>query len=434
MGNRNEQNTTSYQHPQESNLHNVHHALEYNFKGEPELRVKLTNVDRTSKDRLKVSPYELNFFNTFQYGKETDTWEEYTANGGTATFSQNISGVIMEVSDAVGSEVIRQTRRVMRYIPGRASQLAFAIRFETPVTGVRRRLGLFDENDGIYFEDGGDGTYYCVIRSSTSGSVVERRVAREDWNGDKLDGNGPSGIVADPTKQHLVMFDYEWYGAGNVSVNYVINGHSHTIHTFRNGNEIDSVWCSTPFLPIRVELTNVTGAAGTHRLYQGSNSQSVEGQRDDLGTFNNISNPIAGTTLASSNTFYPVIAIRLKPSELKGVLLPTSFQTATNDNTNIFYQLISNPTLTGGTWADHPDQDSFAQYNTTATAVTGGTVLTSGFNIGGNGDRVMINTEARYQLGRNNIPADESEVFVLACAAPNTNKKALASLTWIEQR
>lgn len=70
--------------------------------------------DFTSKNRLKTSPYETSFFNTFQFGKETDIWDESTANGGTATHDANLSGVVMAVTSTAGSEVIRQTKHVMR--------------------------------------------------------------------------------------------------------------------------------------------------------------------------------------------------------------------------------------------------------------------------------------------------------------------------------
>ena len=98
----------------------------------------------TSKGRQKVSTYQTTFFNTFQYGKETDVWDERVTNGGTATHDATQSMVRMEVNNQTGSEVIRQTKNVMRYIPGRSSTLSFGIRLENPVTGIRRRFGLFD--------------------------------------------------------------------------------------------------------------------------------------------------------------------------------------------------------------------------------------------------------------------------------------------------
>ncbi len=171
----------------------------------------------------------------------------------------------MSVGSTAGDKVIRQTRQVMRYIPGRISTVAFAIRLETPVTGVRRRFGVYDENNGAFFEDNG-GTYACVLRSKASGSVVETRVTRDNWNGDKLDGTGPSQITADAAAIQMINIEYEWYGAGQVIFSYTIAGETHVIHKFNTAHYINSVWCSTPFLPIHCELENVTGPAGTNSL------------------------------------------------------------------------------------------------------------------------------------------------------------------------
>jgi len=229
----------------------------------------------TGKNRLKTSPYQTSFFNTFQYGKETDVWDEATTGTASAVHNPSASNVVMSVGSTAGDKIIRQTRNVMRYIPGRISLISFAIRLETPVVGVRRRFGVYDENDGAFFEDDG-GTYAVVLRSKASGSVVETRVTRDNWNGDKLDGNGPSQITADPAAIQMINIEYEWYGAGQVVFSYTIDGETHTIHKFNIANRQNQVWCSTPFLPIRVELENVTGAAGTHYIYQGSNSLTQE--------------------------------------------------------------------------------------------------------------------------------------------------------------
>ena len=206
-----------------------------------------------------------------------------------------------------------------------------------------------------YFEDDG-GTYSCVLRSKASGSVVETRVTRDNWNGDKLDGNGYSQITADPEAIQMINIEYEWYGAGQVIFSYTIDGETHTIHKFSTANRLNNVWCSTPFLPIRVEMENVTGAAGTHYIYQGSNSLTQEGEPEKLGTLVSYANPITGTTLAAANTFYPVMSLRLKSAgALAGIVLPRSLQVATNDNTNVFWRLVENSTLTGG-YLDRPSK------------------------------------------------------------------------------
>lgn len=387
----------------------------------------------SSKNRFKVSPYQTTFFNTFQYGKETDVWDEAITGTASATHSAATSNVTMSVGSTAGDKIIRQTKSVMRYIPGRASQCSFGVRLEMPTTGVRRRFGVFDENNGAYFEDAGDGTYYCVIRSKTSGIVVERRIPRAEWNGDKLDGTGPSQITASPTAQHLISIDYEWYGAGQVVFSFTIDGESHTIHKFNNANVVNNVWCSTPFLPIRLELENVTGAAGAHYLYQGSNSLSQEGEPEKLGTLVSRGNAITGTTLPVANTYYPVISLRLKSTALQGVVLPRSLQVATNDNTNVFWRLVQNPTLTGASWTDPPDTNIITQYDVTATALTGGTNLVSGFTVGGGSSLIELDEKAELQIGRSSL-GTVSDIYTLACASPNTNKAALAVINWLEQR
>ena len=386
----------------------------------------------SSKNRFKVSPYQTVFFNTFQYGKETDIWDEAIIGTASATHSTQLSNVIMSVGGTAGDKVIRQTKMVMSYIPGRAAQCSFGIRLETPVEGIRRRFGVFNENDGVFFED--DGTnYYCVIRSSASGSLVERRIPREDWNGDKLDGTGPSQITANPTAQQLVNIDYEWYGSGDVDFSYTIGGETHIIHKFTNANIINSVWCATPFLPIRVEIENVTGAAGTHYVYQGSNSFVHEGEPEKLGTLVSRSNAITGTTLPLANTFYPVISIRLKPTALQAVALPRSLQVATNDNTNVFWKLVQNPTLTGAVWTNPTDDNIITQYDISATAYTGGTNMLGGFTIGGGSNLIELDTKAHLQIGRSAL-GTVSDIYTLVCASPNTNKAAVAVLNWLEQR
>lgn len=293
----------------------------------------------TGKNRFKVSPFQTSFFNTFQYGLETDVWETSITGTASAVHNVNASNVTMSVGSTAGDRVIRQTRQVMRYIPGRVSLVSFAIRLETPVAGVRRRFGVFDGDNGAYFEDDG-GTYSVVIRSKVSGSVVEDRVTRDNWNGDKLDGTGYSQITADPQAVQMINIQYEWYGAGQVIFSYTIDGETHAIHKFNTANRQNEVWCSTPFLPIRAELENVTGAAGTHYLYQGSNSLTQEGEPEKLGTLVSYSNDITGTTLTAANTYYPVLSLRLKSADLAGIVLPRSLQVATNDNTNVFWRLV----------------------------------------------------------------------------------------------
>ena len=398
------------------------------------------NSSIDSKGRLKVQTQESIFFNTFQYNKETDVWDESTVNGGSAVFNASQGLVDMSVTSTLGSKVVRQTRQVMRYTSGRQNTLTFSVRLEMPVVGVRRRFGLFDGSDGFYFEDSGtlDGNglpeYAVVLTSTASGSLVTERITRNNWNGDKLDGAGPSGITANPLAQQMISVEYEWYGAGQIVFSYIINGLPRVIHVFNTGNRLLFPWSRTPFLPIRLELENFGGAAGTHHLYQGSNSVLVEGRLVKQGIPSNILTPLAGIDLDKAYTFYPVVSVRMKPTALEGIILLSNFVANTLDNTDIYYKVLRNATI-NGTWVDNPQPNAFTQYNYTSstTEVTDGVQIDSGFITAGSAVRVELSKDADLQLGRGSM-GTVSDIITIAIASKIANKKAVASLSWIEQR
>ena len=456
-------NNTSYTHPQETNLLNVHKAMEYNPSGQPVLRIKNSTGPGdegglTSKGRQKVSPYETVFFNTFQYGLETDVWETNVTGTASATHVLANSQVQLNINGDSGDKVIRQTLLSQRYVPGRSSTVSFAVTLGTPVEGIRKRFGMFNQaGDGFWFEDSGvwvDGApvYNCTVSNGSSDIVVPR----SEWNGDKLDGTTTSGITADPTKIQLVNIEYEWYGAGEVKFGFVIDGTTRIVHRHRTANRYSLPWAQTPFLPIRMEIEALsTVAGGPFTMLQGSNSIISEGTVGKLGIAQNISAPFYGTRMASalttagsSNNWYPILSIRLKSSALNGIVLPQAFQVATIDNTNIFYKLVRNATIpaevTAGAsgpqpWLDNPDPDGFTQYQTyitpaNITEANHGRILDSGFVIsGGGGAGIQLAESTAYQIGRTNL-GSVSDVFTILCASNGTGKDALASMTWIEQR
>lgn len=428
MGVRNK-NSTNYVHPDESNLLNLHKAMDYDPFGQPIVRIAQTKASYTSKNRQRVSQFKTWFFSTNQFSTGLDVWDQTTTNGATITHDPNQSAVTMSVSSTPGSKAIRQTRQVMPYIPGRPAEFSLAHRWEMPSIGLRRRAGVFDENNGIFFEDGGDGTYYCVVRSKVSGSVVEHRVARADWNGDKFDGLGPSGFTADPNGIQLLVIEYEWYGAGAVHFNYVMNGVKHRIHSFYHANISHDVYMSTPFLPIRFEIENINDGAGTFVV--ASCSFGLEGESSRLGIPLVQQVPLPGVSLLTANTFYHAISLRLKSTALSGIVMLEQLQFFTTDNTTLAYRIIQNATLTGGTWADHELPNSLVQANTSAT-YTGGTILYRGL-VPTTGVPIMIDTGGAFQLGRNTM-GTVSDTITIAITAFNNNKTAVGTVGFREIR
>ena len=429
-------NSTNYVHSHEPNTNDLVQAMGYDPYGAPILRIDDTTKQHTSKNRVKMSGYEIIDYATFQYTTQEDVWDTVTSGTAGYTWEEYLRMVELTVGSDVGDEVIRQTKKVVPYIPGRMNEVSMAVKFGLPSTGVRRRFGIFDDTCGAYFEDGGDGTYYVVLRRETASGIDEERIAREDWSDDPLDGTGPSGITADPTAIQMMVIEYEWYGAGQVEFKFVIDNNAYPVHKFNHANREDHTWGNTPFLPIRVELTNYGGAAGTHTFYQGSHSVLAEGEQSVQGRNNSIANAVTGVTLTTANTFYPLVAIRLKSDRLRGIVKPVNFSGATLDNTSIFLRVLENPTITGGTWVSYGD-DSPVEYNITATGFTGGESIETVFVPGTNsGSIYSFDERSITQIGRSTTTTlgDTSGVILVACAATNANKKGWGSLSWLTIR
>ncbi len=427
-------NSTNYHHPWEPNLADLHTAMDYDHMGQPMLRANLTNVETTPKGRLKVSSRQTIFHNTSLYDTGADIWDNNTTLGATIAHDTTQAACVMTSSTTIGSKAIRQSLKVMNYIPGRPAEFSAAFR-AGPAAGVRLRIGVFDENNGVYFEKAADGTFYCVVRSSSSGSVVENRVARVDWNGDKLDGTGGSGITVPPGQIQLLVIDYEWYGAGAVNFGFVIDGNKHTLHTFNHANRISTSWASRPFQPIRIEVENISGTS-TASMTMYSTSFALEGESLTVGSPKITGIPLPGKNLPTAFTYYPTVSIRLKASQLNAVAFIEQIQAFTVENSYLTFRLYKNATLSaagGLTWTDFMSSGSSIEVNTNATSFTGGEVIALGV-VPTNGVPYELDSNTiTFQIGRTGL-GTVSDIFTLALSPVNNNVTALGTLRWREQR
>lgn len=428
------QNTTNYVHLRDPNANRIENAMEYDFQGQPILRTALTNVETTSKNRLQISERKTVFYNTSLYDTGSDMWDNVTSNGATITHDTNKNACVLASSTTVGSLAVRQTYQVMNYIPGRPAEFSIAF-MAGPALGARLRIGVFDENNGMIFEKAADGTFYCVIRSKSTGVVVENRVARADWNGDKLDGTGPSGITVVPGMMQMLDITYEWYGAGAVEFAFIIDGHKHIVHTFNHANRTNVSWVSTPFLPIRIETENISATA-TASLTIYSISFGLEGSSTIAGTPKITGIPLPGLNLVTAFTYVPTLSIRLKSNQLNAIAFLEEVQAFTVDNSFLTFRIIKNATLTNGaplTWTDFSTTGSSVEVNTNATGFTGGTVVALGIVPLNGAPYYLDGSTGVFQIGRTNL-GTASDVYTLALSPAKNNVTALGTLRWREQR
>jgi hypothetical protein len=345
-----------------------------------------TALDAFGRQRVS-QPYTL-FDSQNRYAADIQ-FDTSTSTGGTTTYLTNESTLAMNVTTSSGSEVVRQTYRSFPYQPGKGLLMLGTFVMNAAKAGLRQRVGYFNTENGVFFQQA-DTTKSFVLRSSVTGSVSDARtVAQADWNGDKLNGTGASGYTLDTTKAQIVWMDFEWLGVGSVRCGFIINGEYIVCHTFNNANNIQNVYMTTATLPIRYEITNTAATASASTLKQICSSVVSEGGYEQYSVGHVARRSTKLATIGLTNL--PVISIRLAPGRGGAVVVPARIQILPITSQNYEVSLVKNPTLTGASWVTHPT-DSNVQYDVSATATTGGSIVQTDYvtSSGSGGNQPLV--------------------------------------------
>ena len=399
-------------------------------------QVSLPSTYLDAFGRQRVSN-PLTLFDSSHRYADNNLWVNSITGTAAATFNANEGLVDLTVGSASGDQIIRETIKVFSYQPGKSLLVMTTFVMGTAKANLRQRAGYFGAANGVYFEREGS-INYMVERSSVTGSVVNTRVAQADWNQDKLDGTGPSGLTLDSSKAQILYVDIEWLGLGTVRTGFVINGAFVPVHNFNHANLINTTYITTASLPMRCEMTNVAATTGASTFKQVCSTVISEGGYELRGIQSTAGTAVTSpTTLTTAGTFYPVVSIRLKSTRLDAIaiLSAVSILGLTN-NANYKWELVASGTTTGGTWVSAGTNSSI-EYNITGTSFssTGGTILATGFFQGSNqGSSTVDITKASLfstQLERNSFTATAYEV-TLACASSGNGDQVLGSVDWEE--
>jgi len=376
--------------------------------------------------RLRISsPYTL--FDSHNLLNENDKFDEQLTGAGNSNYNANTSSVNMTVTSASGDQVIRQTKRRFSYQPGKSLLLMSTFVMSKAKENLRQRVGYFDDENGIYLER--DSTdLNLVLRSYASGSVVETRVPRTEWNGDPLNGSGTSKISLTMQKAQIFWTDIEWLGVGSVRAGFVINGQFILAHTFHNANINESVYMTTPNLPLRYELTNTGITATSSTLKQICNTALSEGGYEAKATENIIGTAaLTGQTVGTAYT--NLATIRLRQSG--AIVVPSGADILNISNTDFEWALFKNVTPnTAFTWSNATDN---VQYSLEAKTFTDTGTRVSGGYMGGKTAPVALGDggfDWDYQIGE--LIDGTSETLTLAVRASSSSKAAAGIMKWYE--
>jgi len=363
-------NSTNYEHAQESNLLNVHKAMEYNGEGKPALRILDTNTGAASNsafgEQLSVPLTPVIQLDALY---EFDPREFQTFSGLGGSILQDTAKTLFQAhtgTQPYGYAVIRSNRSA-RYRPGQGLMARFTAMYDHPQAGVTLRAGLIAQEQSLVV--GYNGTQFGILRqnggkaqivkititSNTAGtavitlngvvtnvtltttntttsatqiasttfagwqtqqvdnvvwfladrvgvlsgansiagtalgtsSVVQTGIEHTDtwtyqseWNIDKLDGTGTSGVTLDPSKLNIFQIQFRWLGAGEIrwAVENPINGDLIYFHHIHYSNKNTTVHLDNPSFRIGYAVYNGNNATITDAHVHGASMMvAVEG-------------------------------------------------------------------------------------------------------------------------------------------------------------
>lgn len=287
--------------------------------------------------RIRVSATVTTLFDSHPYpGGDTRRWNTATSGGTVDTSTANSNGyVTLNSGTTNGDYAVRQSWEYVPYQPGKSKLLLITgVIINANTDGTTCRMGAFDttvdpnggKGNGHFFEWARSGTNpemnVVEVRSTANG--VTTRVNMADWNYDKLDGTGPSGLnVGGPeyfvNKAVIYVVDQEWLGVGRVRFGFVLNGEFRYVHLLNHSDvgTPSSLAFAAPYiltakLPVRYDIRK-TATGSEASMFQICSSVQSEGGYLPTGPSFGVGN--ASTISLAAATYKPLIALRLKDND-----------------------------------------------------------------------------------------------------------------------
>ena len=378
--------------------------------------------------RLRISqPFTLGDYKHY-YGITEDMIRKIE-NDGTVTHNTNEASVKLAVTATNGSQAVHQSKMYHQYMPGKSQFILSSFVFFDPVPGVVKRTGYFDDRDGIFFEQGKDGKYYFVVRSYTSGTAVDTKIEKKDWNGDKID--------LDFSKTQLLWMDFQWLGVGRVRFGFVHRDEYILCHTVYNSNNLDKVYINNPNLPIRCEILN-SEAIQAAFINQICATVASEGGYSEAGKdYSYITGDIEASDVEDD-----VLAIRLANTyqgKLNRTFIRLSDVKVYADSQDIIYKIYKVDSFTGGTKQTLSDYNGSAEIYTEPGITTNKVLIGTGVvpassqgkqSYGSVGDTKP--RDAKKNFISQNFDSTDSEAFIVSIQRIGTVTNFRISVDWRE--
>ena len=295
------------------------------------------------------------------------------ASSGSYTGTYGNSKLTIDASGA--GYYISQSRNYCIYQPGKSLLFMASGIIDPSNNNYTTRIGYFDNvvpltnplvvRNGLYFEYGG-GIISVNIKNNTTTQIFQ-----SDWNIDKLNGTGLSGLTLDFRKTQLFVMDMEWLGVGRVRFGFYAYGKIQYCHQVTNINILTQPYTNSINLPICYSIHNSSATATpANNFTQICSTVISEGGYAPLGRPFSISTGSPTPVQLASNTEEPILFLRGNVANANYYhqnIIPSGLSmicSAPNDLVlyKLEYFLAGTYTGTQPTWTNVNNNYSVAQY------------------------------------------------------------------------
>lgn len=326
---------------------------------------------------------------------------------------------------------ISQSRNYCVYQPGKSLLFMASGILDPSNNNYTTRIGYFDNvipltnplvvKNGLYFEISGGVCSVNIKNNSTT------QINQVDWNIDKLNGTGLSGLTLDFRKTQLFVIDMEWLGVGRIRFGFYVYGKIQYCHQVTNINILTRPYTNSINLPICYSIHSTTLVGSSNNFKQICSTVISEGGYAPLGRPFSISTGSPTPVTITSNVEEPILFLRGNTSNTnynhQNIIPKSISMICSSTNDLILYKLVLflAGTYTGTTpsWNNVNSDYSVAQYAGN---------LASGYN---STNGIILDEGYFYGRGINTISA-LGDVFtsqVLQVTSNITNESDILVLT-----
>lgn len=354
-----------------------------------------------------------------------------TAPTGTQTANIQLNGTYKEVAIYSGSASNTAATIAKASFPGwTVDQVDANVFFLAAGVGPR--------NGSYSFTSSGTGTLAAGSFTQAQAGIVHsaNTITQQNFNVDKLDGTGPSGMNLDPSKLNVYQINFRWLGAGEIrfAIENSINGDMVFFHHYHYSNRYTVPHLDNPSFKIGY-ISAATGGASSNVSVRGASMMgAIEGITTAAGATVGFADNAVGANF-TADSLHHIVSIRpnlifrnkinLRATKLKKITLAA---TTNPDGKPVRIYLFENPTTFTGTfnWTSGAagTNSSVVHSNDDGTFTLASELPLAAFVVSGTADLDLENL---------NITIPPNNILSIAAISSATISDLSAAAVWLEE-